>query len=327
MASTIMMQSMCNNNLGMYGSQQNQVNYGSTQFDATYATSPAAISPDFAGGAMFVNPTLAMPPANFPGVSPQMVPMGYPAISPPPMMPVMDVNLHSVSPPPMAPLGTYVPAGVPVMGYSVVPMPNGMAFMGLPQPSGSLSQEGMGYLLPEMAFTPPGSVSRSCSPSLSLEDMAPLLNHSPAEEFQVSRERLPSSSSSASIDSNGMISKKELVEICLNEIGNIFGQRVQTTGMRGPTVMRIKVKTRPALEKIIELLRALESQCNITAISCPKSTKKGKQHIRGFLTYIQTTSVAEIARVQRVFDEFNTAHTNGNDAPFKTLEVNPQKKK
>merc|ERR1712038_1690608 len=110
-------------------------------------------------------------------------------------------------------------------------------------------------------------------------------------------------------------------------IDSIFGDRVQTTGMRGPTVMRIKVKTRPALELIVELLRALEQNSSIVGISCPKSTKKGKQHIRGFLAYIQTSTVAEIAKVQAAFDSFNRAHTVGEDSPFKTLEVNPQKKK
>jgi len=90
--------------------------------------------------------------------------------------------------------------------------------------------------------------------------------------------------------------------------------------------MRIKVKTRPALELIVQLLETLEQNCTITAISCPKSTKKGKQHIRGFLAYIQTSNVANISHVQRVFDDFNQKHTTGEDAPFKTLEINPQKK-
>lgn len=323
-SSTIMMQSMCNNqinnDLGMYGSQFNQVNYGVTQFDTAYAT--PVVTPDF--GAVMVNPqTLAMPAMNFSGVSPQMVPMAYPAISPPPMMPVLDINMQSVSPP-MAALPSLIPTGVPVMGYSMVPMPNGMAIMGIPQASGSLSPEGMGYILPETsACSPPCSISRSCSPNSSMEEI-PFVQEASNEE--VSRDRLPSSGSSGSLDSNGMISKKELVENCLNEIDHIFGSRVQTAGMRGPTVMRIKVKTRPALEQIVDLLRALEKNCTITAISCPKSTKKGKQHIRGFLAYLQTSTVAEISRVQHVFDEFNASHMSGSDAPFKSLEVNPQKK-
>lgn len=207
----------------------------------------------------------------------------------------------------------------------MLPMPNGMAMMGIPQASGSLSPEGMGYLLPEMnACSPPCSISRSCSPNSSLEEIP--FSHETSNE-EVSRDRrLPSTCSSGSLDSNGMISKKELVENCLNEIDQIFGSRVQTAGMRGPTVMRIKVKTRPALEMIVDLLRVLEHNCTITAISCPKSTKKGKQHIRGFLAYLQANTVAEISRVQHVFDEFNATHMNGSDAPFKSLEVNPQKK-
>jgi len=293
------MQNMCNNqlnnDLGMFnGSQLNQVNYQ----------------------------TLPMPMAYSPGCSPQMIPIGMPAISPPPMdfttmgmpsvtPPLMNYDLQSVSPPPMA----FVPT-VPMMGYSVVPMQQGMTTT-LVFPSAS--PENQMYLLPEMALTPPmGSISRSCSPV-----------NMPVEHVEeVVRERLPSCGSNDSLDSSSsVISKKELVENCLREIDEIFGNRVQTAGMRGPTVMRIKVKTRPALEKIVALLRSLEQNCNITAISCPKSTKKGKQHIRGFLAYIQTSTVHEIPQLQAVFDNFNRAHTVGEDSPFKTLEVNPQKKK
>jgi len=317
-----MMQNMCNNqinnDLGMLtGSQLNQVNYVSNYDSHTPVLSELT-------GGVYLNQTLPLPPMAYsPGCSPQMVPLGMPAISPPPMdfttmgmpavtPPLINYDLPSVSPP-MA----FVPS-VPMMGYSVVPMQQGMTTT-LVFPSASPDNH-MGYLLPEMALTPPlGTVSRSCSPV-----------NMPVEHVEeVVRERLPSCGSSASMDSSSssVISKKELVENCLSHIDEIFGNRVQTAGMRGPTVMRIKVKTRPALEKIVALLRTLEQNCNITAISCPKSTKKGKQHIRGFLAYIQTSTVHEIPRVQAVFDSFNRAHTTGEDSPFKTLEVNPQKKK
>merc|ERR1740123_1322783 len=211
---------------------------------------------------------------------------------------------------------------MPMMGYSMIPFPHqGMTtFVSVPTASAS-PENNFGYLLPEMVLTPPvASISRSCSP----------VSIAPVESVEeINRERLPSSNSSSSIDTtaSGVISKKELVEDCLMKIDQIFGDRVQTTGMRGPTVMRIKVKTRPALEKIVGLLQCLEQNCNITAISCPKSTKKGKQHIRGFLAYIQTDSVSEIPQIQAAFDSFNVANTTGEILPFKTLEVNPQKKK
>jgi len=318
-----MMQNMCNNqinnDLGMLtGSQLNQVNYVSNYDSHTPVRSELT-------GGVYLNQTLPLPPMAYsPGCSPQMVPLGMPAISPPPMdfttmgmaavtPPLMNYDLPSVSPPPMA----FVPS-VPMMGYSVVPMQQGMTTT-LVFPSAS-PENHMGYLMPEMALTPPlGTVSRSCSPV-----------NMPVEHVEeVVRERLPSCGSSASMDSSSssVISKKELVENCLSQIDEIFGNRVQTAGMRGPTVMRIKVKTRPALEKIVALLRTLEQNCNIVAISCPKSTKKGKQHIRGFLAYIQTNTVNEIPRVQAVFDSFNRAHKTGEESPFKTLEVNPQKKK
>jgi len=347
MASTIMMQSICNNtnqmndNLGMYASQYAQVNnynYGSS-FDSNSANSPAAINPtlqsDFAGGAMFVHPqSLPLPQMQYSSsVSPQMMPLGYPAISPP-MMQLMDMNMPSVSPPSstVGTMGGFIPAA-PMMGYSMLPIPATQAnltYVGLPQATASLSPE-MGYLMPEMTGYQPQAtpaISRSVSPCRSEETL--VLPQIPTRDSFPTRERnrsIGSTGSTLSLDSDGApISKKELVENCLKQIDQIFGHRVQTTGMRGPTVMRIKVKTRPALELIIDLLRTLEQTCVITAISCPKSTKKGKQHIRGFLAYIKTNHVANIDQVQRVFDEFNGAHTKGDVAPFKTLEVNPQKK-
>merc|ERR1719373_247224 len=278
-----------------------------------------------------MNPqTLPMPAMNYSASpSPQMIPM-----APYPMMPMLDMT--SITPPPVAPMGSFVPTAVPMMGYSIVPVAsNGMPMVGLPQASSSYSSENMQFLLPELAFTPPQqtfSISRSCSP---VSDAVLPEMYEPARQpvQEVSRERLPSEGSSGSLDSTstsgtaGVISKKELVEYCLKEIDSIFGDRVQTTGMRGPTVMRIKVKTRPALELIVELLRALEQNSSIVGISCPKSTKKGKQHIRGFLAYIQSSTVAEIAKVQRVFDEFHRRNEKNGEVPFKSLEVNPQKKK
>jgi len=319
-----MMQNMCNNqtnyDLGMYGSQPNQVTY--TSF------SPSPAMEGLPGGAILMNPqTLPMPAMNYSASpSPQMIPM-----APYPMMPMMDIT--SITPPPVAPMGSFAPTAVPMMGYSIVPMAsNGMPMVGIPQASASYSSENMQFLLPELAFTPPQqtfSISRSCSP-VSDAVLPEMPARQPVQE--VARERLPSEGSSGSLDSTstsgttGVISKKELVEYCLNEIDSIFGDRVQTTGMRGPTVMRIKVKTRPALELIVELLRALEQNSSIVGISCPKSTKKGKQHIRGFLAYIQSSTVAEIAKVQRVFDEFNRSNQKNGEVPFKSLEVNPQKK-
>merc|ERR1719499_471183 len=234
-----------------------------------------------------MNPqTLPMPAMNY-SASPS--PQMIP-MAPYPMMPMMDIT--SITPPPVAPMGSFAPTAVPMMGYSIVPMAsNGMPMVGIPQASASYSSENMQFLLPELAFTP-----------------------------------LQQTFSTSTSGTTGVISKKELVEYCLNEIDSIFGDRVQTTGMRGPTVMRIKVKTRPALELIVELLRALEQNSSIVGISCPKSTKKGKQHIRGFLAYIQTSTVAEIAKVQRVFDEFNRTNQINGEVPFKSLEVNPQKK-
>merc|ERR550534_3424285 len=85
-----------------------------------------------------------------------MVPLGMPSINPPPMdftmglsavtPPLVNYDLPSVSPPPMA----FVPT-VPMMGYSVLPMQQGMTTLVFPSAS---PDNHMGYLLLS-AVTPP----------------------------------------------------------------------------------------------------------------------------------------------------------------------------
>jgi len=318
---------MCNeqitNDRGLYDAQFNP------NFNSALQAPAAQVLP--AGGPVYINSqTLPLPTFNYNGsVSPQLVPIGMPSISPPPLM----VPLLDGSPSPLPAMTLAMPSGfvptIPLMGYSMIPFAQGAPLPMVPIPQASASPENQtAFLLPESCLTPPfQSVSRSCSPA-SDNSYNPEVDFS-SQSYEVNRERLPSASSSSSLDSNtsiGQISKKQLVEECLRKVDQIFGNRVQTAGMRGQTVMRIKVKTRPALENIVGLLETLESKCNIVAISCPKSTKKGKQHIRGFLAYIQASTVSDIPLVQQVFNEFNEARRNGEDAPFRSLEVNPQKK-
>lgn len=261
-----------------------------------------------------------------PAVSPQFVPL---------VLSTTDLTPMSLTGPSISPLPTMaLPMNMNMMGYSMLPVQGGQMMMPFPQPqTRSLSPEMNLYSYSQdnvLAYSPPVSISRSASPQVAEEH--PFVRN---EDYvkEISRDRLPSEDSSQSSHSVERsltpvvpLSKKELVENCLKEVDRVFGSRVQTAGMRGPTVMRIKVKTRPALEKICGLLKTLEEQCQITAISCPKSTKKGKQHVRGFLAYLQAATPEETLHVQKVFDAYNLAHTTDAVAPFKSLEINPQKK-
>jgi hypothetical protein len=86
-------------------------------------------------------------------------------------------------------------------------------------------------------------------------------------------------------------------------------------GNRGENVVRIKVKTRNALENIVPFIDACNAQGLLTRVSCPISTKKGRQHIRGFLAYLEC---ADSSAVQQLFSEYNEEF-----ACFKPLDVNP----
>lgn len=126
------------------------------------------------------------------------------------------------------------------------------------------------------------------------------------------------------------MSKQCLVEKAFVVIEEKFGSRMQENGMRGETVLRIKVKTRTALEMIVPLIDELHTKASdlISVVCCPKSTKKGRQHLRGFLVYLQATNVQATAEIKTVFDNFNQACINSEgNVPFKPIEINPQSKK
>jgi hypothetical protein len=90
-------------------------------------------------------------------------------------------------------------------------------------------------------------------------------------------------------------------------------------GNRGENVVRIKVKTRNALENIVPFIDACNARGLLTRVSCPISTKKGRQHIRGFLAYLECQDTPS---VQRLFEAYNEKF-----ACFKPLDVNPPSKR
>jgi len=124
--------------------------------------------------------------------------------------------------------------------------------------------------------------------------------------------------------SNASMSKRDLINHALSTFADRFGPNYDQNGNRGENVLRIKVKTRTALEHIVAFVKLLDERGLLTKISCPISTKKGRQHIRGFLAYLETTNTEE---VKRLFYEYNEAHTEDNCAPFKDIEENPPSKR
>jgi len=100
---------------------------------------------------------------------------------------------------------------------------------------------------------------------------------------------------------------------------SVFGAAYDNDGTRGENVLRLKVKTVIALEHIVEFISLCNNEGLIHSISCPVSTKKGRQHVRGYLAYIKGFSSASADRIESIFEKFNKE----KGFPFKTLHRNP----
>jgi len=114
------------------------------------------------------------------------------------------------------------------------------------------------------------------------------------------------------------IPKRQLIDNCRAHFRNM-PVPYDEIGNRGENVVRIKVKTRTALENIVPFIDMCNAQGLLTRVSCPISTKKGRQHIRGFLAYLECS---DSTAVQQLFNEYNE-----KCACFKPLDVNPPSKR
>jgi len=126
------------------------------------------------------------------------------------------------------------------------------------------------------------------------------------------------------------MTKKDLVHDTLNWMNKVFGdEHFDCDGRRGPNVLRLKVKTRGALEHICPLIDSLVNEGLVHHISCPISTKKSRQHIRGYLAYIEAVSGEAIDRIMEIFNKYNEILIHDCDGqlehPFKGLSRNPKK--
>jgi len=165
------------------------------------------------------------------------------------------------------------------------------------------------------------SYSRSASPSMSLE------------EFSIER---PVEPKVAVCNENNVplpaftaeMTKKDLVNQTLDYLYEVFGYHFDTEGNRGVNVLRVKVKTRGALEHICVLVEKCVSEGLLSHISCPISTKKARQHIRGYLAYMEAVDSKAADRVTEIFEEYNASHlvedsnTGKMEHPFKGISRN-----
>jgi len=114
-------------------------------------------------------------------------------------------------------------------------------------------------------------------------------------------------------------SKRELVNRAFAKLQAMFGNQFDQDGNRGENILRLKVKTRTALEEIVPFIEFCQQENLIVSVSCPISTKKGRQQVRGFLAYLQTKNAQDADRVEELIQQYNAC----NGSPFNTWHRNP----
>merc|ERR1711951_179232 len=152
------------------------------------------------------------------------------------------------------------------------------------------------------------SVPRSRSPTRSMSRARSCSDYSVTSEPQFER-----------TSSDSEPSKRELVNKAFAKLQAMFGPNFDQNGNRGENILRLKVKTRTALEQIVPFVEFCQRENLIVSVSCPISTKKGRQQVRGFLAYLQTRNARDADRLEELIQEYNA----NNGSPFNTWHRNP----
>jgi len=269
------------------------------------------------------NPDMSM--QNLQPMQPMMQPFFPMQMAQPMQIPIMTQTPVNQLP------GSVSPMFLPQMPVNQIP-PMTMAF----EPSLSPPLLSVSPSLPVMVSTPansaPPSVSQSSPPQNSVNYLGAALR---GDRFSRSRSRgssIASESDSGDIQCRGRSlsresgmsdaagpSKRALVDSTLGWMESVFGDKYDNDGTRGENVLRLKVKTVISLQHIIEFIQRCHAEGLIESISCPVSTKKGRQHVRGYLAYIKGFSGACADRIEAIFEAFNQE----KGFPFKTLHRNP----
>jgi len=152
--------------------------------------------------------------------------------------------------------------------------------------------------------------SRSPGPSISRESES---SDSPAAQ-------MPASECEPKPEAPLEPSKRDLVNKAFARLTEMFGEdRFDQEGNRGENIVRLKVKTRNALEHIVPFIERCQEENLISTVSCPISTKKGRQQVRGFLAYLETRNADDADRLEELVREYNAE----NKSVFNTWHRNP----
>jgi len=124
------------------------------------------------------------------------------------------------------------------------------------------------------------------------------------------------------------MTKKDLVNATLDWFYEVLGSdHFDCEGRRGANVLRVKVKTRGALEYICVFIKRCIQEELLHYVSCPLSKKKKRKYVRGYLAYLEGVSADATDRMIEIFNEINTVLVKNCDGilehPFKGISRNP----
>jgi len=124
------------------------------------------------------------------------------------------------------------------------------------------------------------------------------------------------------------MTKKELVNKTLDWCYEVLGSdHFDCEGRRGKNVLRIKVKTRGALEHICPFVHKCLEENLLHKLSCPISKKRQRRYVRGYLAYLEAASEEAVGRMIEIFNEINQVYVRNCDGelehPFKGISRNP----
>jgi len=247
-------------------------------------------------GSMESYPSMQRSPSPGMGMIPSYSPQSYPML--PPMISLIPASSSS--------LPSFQVPSPPLAGNSVTItnwhdpcMSNGPAVdTRLPEPAAD----------PNLLGFRGKSVPRSRSPTRSLSRGRSMSDYSIGSETHIERDSEPAEPS-----------KRDLVNKAFAQLQVMFGQNFDQNGNRGENILRLKVKTRTALEQIVPFIEFCQLENLIISVSCPISTKKGRQQVRGFLAYLQTRNARDADRLEELIQEYNA----NNGSPFNTWHRNP----
>lgn len=242
--------------------------------------------------------------------TPVLVPVNYPSFVP-------AVNgfgqtiMVPVAPPPN--MNTFVPVMPPPMPFPQVPMNQPM----MPPPPAVVPPN---YVYDTMCGQ---DLDRSPSRSPSI-DASSDSGSSGVPEVPGYVSNTPDTHTPALPQLTEEMTKRQIVASTLEWLSKVFGGQFDTIGNRGELVLRMKIKTREALDAFCPFVALCVKESLLCKMSCPISTKNGRKHIRGYLAYMEAVSEEAAERVIELYNEFNKTHILPSGEPvFSGLQLNP----